>query len=206
MLPAGAGDVEVSDDGRDWRPVAALSGADGLTARAQVLNLDGSVVWGTRAALDSPYDSTLSPFSMEYPEGLTAVHFLRLRLGRGGESISENFYWRGTEPANYRALRTLPKVSLRATTRSQREGDRHLLLTELENRSRAPALGLRLVAVRAETGDRILPALYRDNFVALMPGEMRVIDTELLAVDARGEEPRIVVEGFNVASGDWLSS
>ncbi len=141
-----------------------------------------------------------SPFPMEYPEGLTPVNFIRLRLARGAEPVSENFYWRGTEPGNYRALRTLPKVSVPAATRSERQGDRYVLHTELENRSRAPALAVRVVAVRDETGDRILPVHYSDNFVPLMPGEKRTIRTEVLVADARGEEPRIVVEGFNVAT------
>jgi hypothetical protein len=56
------------------------------------------------------------------------------------------------------------------------------------------------VAVGDETGDRILPALYGDNFVPLMPGEKRTIETRVKVADARGEEPRIVVEGFNVAA------
>jgi hypothetical protein len=33
-----------------------------------------------------------------------------------------------------------------------------------------------------------------------MPGEKRAIRTDLLVADARGEEPRIIVEGFNVAA------
>ncbi len=129
------------------------------------------------------------------------LHFIRLRLARGGETVSENFYWRGTEPGNYRALRTLPRVSAEAATRVERRGDRWVLSTELENPSATPALAVRVVAVRAETGDRILPVHYSDNFVALMSGEKRMIRTELLTPDARGEEPRIVVEGYNIATG-----
>jgi hypothetical protein len=56
---------------------------------------------------------------------------------------------------------------------------------------------VRLKAVRTKSGDRILPALYSDNFVALIPGERRTIRTELENADTRGESPRIVVEGFN---------
>jgi hypothetical protein len=44
------------------------------------------------------------------------VHFIRLKLTRGGETVSENFYWRGLEEYNYRALRELPKVKLEAVT------------------------------------------------------------------------------------------
>jgi hypothetical protein len=55
-----------------------------------------------------------------------------------------------------------------------------------------------LKAVREKSGDRILPAIYSDNYIALMPGERRTIRTDLEHADTRGETPRIVVEGFNV--------
>jgi hypothetical protein len=47
-------------------------------------------------------------------------------------------------------------------------------------------------------GDRILPAIYSDGYVALMPGEKWEIVTEAYEPDARGEKPRMVEEGFNV--------
>jgi beta-galactosidase/beta-glucuronidase len=172
--------------------------ARGLTARVEVLNLDGAVKWEKTAMVESAEDSTVSPIKMEYPSGLTAVHFIRLKLTRGGDTVSENFYWRGVEDGNYRALRDLPKVKLEATTRVERQGARWLLTTELHNVAAQPALMVRLKAVREKRGDRILPALYSDNYIALMPGERRTIRTELAGADTRGESPRMVVEGFNV--------
>jgi len=58
---------------------------------------------------------------------------------------------------------------------------------------------VRLKAVREKSRDRILPALYSDNYIALMPGERRTLHTEIAEADTRGESPEIVVEGFNVA-------
>jgi hypothetical protein len=172
--------------------------AQGLTARAEVLNMDGTLMWERTASLDSAEDSATSCIKMEYPSGLTPVHFLRLKLMRGEETVSENFYWRGIEEGNYRALRELPKVKLEAATRVERQGNRWRLTTELRNVSTRPALMVRLKAVRNITGDRILPVLYSDNYVALMPGERRAIQAELGDADTRGEKPRVVVEGFNV--------
>lgn len=57
---------------------------------------------------------------------------------------------------------------------------------------------VRVKAVREKTGDRILPALYSDNNVTLMPGERQAIHTKLANADTRGERPRIAVEGFNL--------
>jgi hypothetical protein len=74
-----------------------------------------------------------------------------------------------------------------------RKGDIWELSTKLQNAGTSPALMVRLKAVREKTGDRILPAIYSDNYVALMPGESRIIVTELNEVDTRGEKPAIVL-------------
>ncbi len=184
----------------DYIEVVNYSGGnvDGLTAHVQILNMDGSQQWTKAASLDSKEDSTVSCIKMEYPAGLTPVHFLRLGLTRQGMPVSRNFYMRPLEAGNYRAIRELPRVNLEATTGVQRQGERWILATNLHNRSKHPALMVRVKAVRDKTGDRILPAIYSDNYLALMPGEMEGLRTELAVADTRGERPRIVVEGFNV--------
>lgn len=193
-----------------WNPVTdevevvnyGVAGAEGLTANARLLNLDGTVAWQMGTEVDSPYDSTVSPLTLEYPSDLSPVHFISLSLRRGGEEISENLYWRGSEPHNFRALRTLPDAVLDITTEIERQGDGYRLLTTLDNLSETPALSLRLVALGAESGETLLPIHHSENFFALMPGQSRTIESRLLAADARGEEPRIVVEGFNLANLD----
>jgi Glycosyl hydrolase 2 galactose-binding domain-like/Exo-beta-D-glucosaminidase Ig-fold domain/Glycosyl hydrolases family 2/F5/8 type C domain len=189
-----------------WNPVTEsievvnYSGGnvDGLAAHVQVLNMDGSQQWTKAAPLDSKEDSTASCIKMEYPAGLTPVHFLRLGLTRQGMVISRNFYMRPRQAGDYRAIRELPTVNLEAQTGVQRQGDRWILVANLHNRSKHPALMVRVKAVRDKTGDRILPAIYSDNYLALMPGEMEGIRIEVADVDTRGERPRIMVEGFNV--------
>ena len=172
----------------------------GLTARVEILNVDGSKQWEKSATVDSTEDSMVSPIQIEYPAGLTPVHFLRLQLTRGSEILSQNFYWRGMEEGNFRALRNLPKVNLSVATHSEQRGSTWFLTTELSNPSTVPALMVRVKAVREHSGDRILPAIYSDNYVALMPGEKRTIQTELQDADTRGERPRIMAEGFNFAA------
>jgi len=170
----------------------------GLTAHVELLNLDGAVRWEKTAVVDSQEDSVVAPVKMEYPSGLTPVQFIRLKLTRGEQTLSENLYWHGAEEANYRALRELPKVRLEAATLVERRDRRWLLSTELSNPSSSPALMVTLKAVRETSGDRILPVIYSDNYIALMPGEKRTVTTEVEDADTRGERPAIVVEGFNV--------
>jgi len=169
-----------------------------LSAAIEVMNPDGTRLWTKSAQLDSREDSVAAPIHIEYPAGLAPVHFLRLKLTRKQKVVSENFYWRAKEPDNFLALRELPKVKLETSTHVRREGGRWLLTTELRNETKSPALMVRVKAVREKSGDRILPALYSDNYVALMPGEKRNIETELRDADTRGEKPAITVDGFNV--------
>ncbi|HKO14432.1 MAG TPA: discoidin domain-containing protein, partial [Acidobacteriaceae bacterium] len=79
----------------------------GLSARAAVINLDGSVMWKRAAKLDSKEDSTVAPFSMQYPAGLSKTHFIRLELRRGGKVVSSNFYLRGLSENDYTGIRQL---------------------------------------------------------------------------------------------------
>jgi Exo-beta-D-glucosaminidase Ig-fold domain len=180
--------------------VVNYSGGDqrGLTAQVEILNTDGQRMWTNSTPLDSKEDSTAECFKMQYPSGLSAVHFLRLKLTQGGKVVSTNDYMRGLDLNDYRAIRELAKAQVQTTTRPDQQDGVWRLTTQIQNTSAFPALMVRLKVVREKGGDRILPAIYEDNYVTLMPGEQRTIMTELNDADTRGERPRMVVEGFNV--------
>ena len=169
-----------------------------LTAHVEILNLDGSIQSEHAVTLDSDEDSATPVLQMEYPESLSDVHFIRLKLGRDGDIVSENFYWRGLEEDNYQAIRTLPAVEVEATTRTNRDGDRWYLTTTLENNADQPALLVRAKVVQNDSGELITPVIYSDNYISLMPGEQKTIRMELQDADTRGKRPRVVVTGFNV--------
>jgi Exo-beta-D-glucosaminidase Ig-fold domain/F5/8 type C domain/Glycosyl hydrolases family 2/Glycosyl hydrolases family 2, sugar binding domain/TAT (twin-arginine translocation) pathway signal sequence len=171
----------------------------GLVAQVELLNLDGSSRAKKSLPLQSKEDSVITVTKMEYSGGLSSVHFLRLTLLENGAVRSANCYMRGLQQGDYRAIRALGKAQVRVNTKVERRGDLWVLTTDLQNVSALPALMVRAKAVREITGDRILPAIYDDNYITLMPQESRTIRTELKHVDTRGEKPRVLVEGFNVA-------
>jgi hypothetical protein len=191
-----------------WNPVTDnvevvnYSGGNvkGILATAEVIGMDGKLAWTKSATVDSSEDSVLTPIHVEFPDTVTPVHFIRLKLVLADAAISDNFYLRGVKENDFRAIRNLPKATVEATTKVEQQGGEWVLTTGLHNSSAQPALMVTVKAVREKTGDRILPALYSDNYVALMPGESRTIVTKLSDADTRGERPTIVVGGFNVAT------
>jgi hypothetical protein len=54
------------------------------------------------------------------------------------------------------------------------------------------------VQLRRESGERVLPVFYSDNYVSLAPNETKTIEIEAAASDFQSEDPLIVVDGWNV--------
>ena len=82
--------------------VVNYSGGDrrGLKVSVQIFNLDGARVSEKTAVVDSKEDSVVTVRKMEYPRGLSAVHFLRLTIDGWGRwwcrgMIMCGVWWRG---------------------------------------------------------------------------------------------------------------
>ncbi|NQU87810.1 MAG: beta-glycosidase, partial [Mariniphaga sp.] len=183
-------DIEVVNyNGRDRK---------GLVVNAQLINLDGSVQWENEDVVNSNEDTTESPFKLEFPEGLSSTFFIKLSLTEGDKVISDNFYWKGIEEGNFQALNSIPSVDIEAKTTVKADGDKWIIVTELNNTTNHPALMVRLKVAGSKSGERILPALYSDNYISLMPGESKSISMSVKAEDSRGEKPMVEISGFNL--------
>ena len=71
----------------------------------------------------------------------------------------------------------------------------HATGTPLHNKSKVPAPFLR-VNLKGADGEQILPAVYSDNYITLMPGEQKTVTIHWRKEDARGQQPNIEVTGI----------
>ncbi|MDR0995963.1 MAG: discoidin domain-containing protein [Tannerella sp.] len=170
----------------------------GLTAQAQLINPDGTVVWSKEAKVDVREDQTVTAFKLEFPDKLADVYFIRLKLLKDGKAVSTNFYWRGKEDGNYKALLQVPKAKVDCATAIQKKDGTYLMTATLKNTSKAPAMMLHLEVKGEKDGQRILPVFFSDNYIFLMPGEERTINMQFQEADTRGQQPVLSLEGFNL--------
>ena len=171
----------------------------GLIACAQVLNKNASVAWEQEVKIDSEEDTTRPCIRLEFPDQLSKVHFIKLALREGGKIVSENFYLRSKEENNYQDLRQIPNVSLQTQMEyTKAEDGSRTAIVNITNPSPTPALLIRLNLKGKGDGIQILPALYSDNYFALMPGERKEITIRWREEDTRGNEPHVEVSGYNV--------
>ncbi|WP_455162379.1 glycosyl hydrolase 2 galactose-binding domain-containing protein [Tannerella forsythia] len=171
----------------------------GLTAKAQLLNMDASVAWEKEATIDSHEDTTDKCIRLEFPSNLSKVHFIKLTLTENGAVVSENFYHRSLEENNYQALRELPKVKLLPAidTRKDPDGIWHATVT-VENTTATPALMIRVNVTGEKDGLQFLPVFYSDNYFALLPGEKKTVNIRWKDEDTRGNTPKVQLSGYNV--------
>jgi hypothetical protein len=177
-----------------------------MTANARIINLDGSTVWEESITFDCSEDSTTKCIYLEFPETLDDVHFIKLNLTDVNETvISDNFYIRGKEYGNHQDLKKLGKAWVKTSFEYEKSSDASSIhgsewrgTVRLENRSKVPAVMLRLNVVGRQDGDQILPMFYEDNYFSLMPGEKKTVSLRWYDADSRGNSPKVLVTGYNL--------
>jgi Exo-beta-D-glucosaminidase Ig-fold domain len=183
-------------------------------AHVAVYNLDGTLAYENRTGLTDPPDTAADLGPIDFPPGLSAVHFIQLELSDAkGELISSNFYWRAlpAQPGNHAApqsevrlsgqyedltaLNQLPAVALHARLDSKSP---HQLALTFENPSSSFAV-MAHVQLRRHSGERILPVYYSDNYFSLAPKEKKSITIEAPEEDFEQNQETIAVDGWNVS-------
>jgi hypothetical protein len=171
-------------------------------ATLAVYNLDGSAVYQHEYAVEAPGSAETGLGQVEWPAHLTAVHFIKLELhDAAGRLLSDNFYWRAlpSQPDDLRALADLPVVTLEARVARRDQGGKCLLELALRNATSHIALMAHAQLRRKDSGERVLPVYYSDNYISLAPGETRTISMEAAQSDLKGQTPLIVLDGWNIA-------
>ncbi|MFE3167902.1 discoidin domain-containing protein [Streptomyces sp. NPDC059224] len=173
----------------------------GATVVARRYDLSGrQVAAERRAGVDIASSAATTAFTAS-EDGLPDLHLLRLRLTDARDTLlSENTYWRYRTPEAMRAMNKMPatRVSVDVTgTDRDPSTQRHTVTARVTNRGSSVAAMLRVSLRDARTGQRVLPTLYSDNYLWLLPGEARTV-TASWPADTVVARPSLQVEGHNV--------
>jgi exo-1,4-beta-D-glucosaminidase len=209
--------------GYDDRSIAVVSSryddVKGLTLHARVFNLDMKEMFARILPVDAPADSTQRVFTLPDIAGLSTTYFVHLQLtDSAGKRVGSNFYWLSTKPevmdwdksewyvtptksfADFTALATLPKVKLNVTSTSARKGPDTITTVKLENPSTSLAFFVRLKLTKGAAGDEVVPVLWEDNYLSLLPGEKRTVTATVRSTDLGRARAAVVVSGMNLAA------
>jgi beta-mannosidase len=204
--------VHVQLNEKDWN-VEVINNLPSPLAQAKVhliiYNLDGKIAGQQDFSVNANQEAATVLGGVNWPTNLSAVHFVKLELrDAGGKLLSDNFYWRAlpAQPNDLSTLNSLPVADLEATvSRHDADGKCRLEVT-LKNPTNTVALMSHLQLRRQQSGERILPVYYSDNYVSLVPGETKTIGIEAAVADLKNDHPQVVIDGWNVGLNAQKSS
>lgn len=194
--------LQVSDDAENWTDIYANDDSKGgneaisiKPVKAQyvrMLGLERATQWGY-----SLYEMEI--YGREIPKSeLTDVHFIKLELTDAkGHLISDNFYWRGNTLGDYTALNTLPKANLGVTHKLEKSGDKKIIRTKVKNNGKSVAFAVHVQPYRNSDGERILPAIWNDNYFTLLPGEQKEVVVEFDGALLPDDDFKVLVTPYN---------
>lgn len=162
-----------------------------LSIIARIYNLEGKLLWEKETRASSKANTVQELLDIPVPEGIKGAYFLRLALN----ADVPNIYWLTTEPKDYTSLSQLPKSRPDIKTDIKKEGSNFVGTVRLSADSRISFFN-RIKVFDRETGKRILPVHYSDNYITLMPGDQQEISLEFPA-NLPEERIQIVVDSYN---------
>jgi exo-1,4-beta-D-glucosaminidase len=155
------------------------------------------------------------PAFPDQPEA--TVYFLKLLMRDvHGKEISSNFYWLPAKLStmawdktpdtaytpiatfeDMTALNHLPQVRLQATARLAPGQNATSVLVTLRNLDKYLAFQVRLAVNQGPSGGEVLPVLWDDNYVTLLPGESKVVRATYLTAQRPKSGAVLKVDGWN---------
>jgi exo-1,4-beta-D-glucosaminidase len=213
--------VQYGYDDRSVRVVnSRYEAASNLTVTAKVYDVNLQEKFSRQAKTDVDADGVAKVLTLPddaFNSG-SPIYFVRLTLDdRSGKPVSTNFYWLSSKKNTYNwgkttyrftpvtsyedmtALSTLPKASaMNAAVAVDNGAEGRLVRVTLKNPSDRLAFQVH-VAIRHQADQmEILPVLWDDNYIELMPGESREITARFLTADALKGGAQLDVTGWNI--------
>jgi exo-1,4-beta-D-glucosaminidase len=203
------------DDRAVWVVSSQYRDAKELKVTAKIYDLNMKERFSRQAVLDAAADSTNKVFTLPELPDLTPVYFLKLTLAdASGKSVGSNFYWLTSKPetithgivnldeglaetfADFRPLSRLQKASVKAATQTTQEHGDVVTHITLQNSGATLAFFIRLNISLCGSAKEILPVIWSDNYISLLPGETRELTATYRASEP--EPVRADFAGWNV--------
>ncbi|HSE39691.1 MAG TPA: glycoside hydrolase family 2 TIM barrel-domain containing protein [Acidobacteriota bacterium] len=184
-----------------------------LNAEIKLLSMDSKELLSQNLKASVGENESKKLFDLPALQSSSPVQFLSLKLKDSqGKTLADNFYWLSAKPdvlefekgdwyfspikehADFTALSKLEPVKISA----EQKWEDHGLNVTLKNPSQHVAFFIELKVAGDKTGRTIVPVLWDDNYISLLPGETKQITARFSQEDLNGEKPVFKYTGWNV--------
>ena len=168
-----------------------------LKVEFKVFNINSELVFNKEIDTNALASSSQKLLNLP-PLNLKGTYFLSLiTRNNSNQAIDNNFYWLSTQQdildysnsdwfytpfkkyADFSDLNTMPPANVNYEYSSKKVNDSYLVTIELKNNSDKIAFFLNAKVIDKNTGDEIMPAIWSDNYISLLPQESRILTAKI---------------------------
>lgn len=188
-----------------------------LKAQVSVYDFNGKVIFKKEAIVSVNGNDSFKAIELPDDKNYSKVYFVKMNLtDEKGKLIADNFYWLSAkkdvfdfkksdwihtplmEHADFTDLEKLPQVKIDAQHTIKKENDQYEVTVKLHNPSDSVAFLIELSILGDSSGKSIVPVLWDDNYISLVPKESRTLKVTFPASALNGEKPVFNYKGWNV--------
>ncbi len=196
-----------------------LEDKNGCTLKLKVYNINSELKFEKQRTVDLMKNSAKEILSLSTLK-IPSVYFIDTRLyDKSGKEIDVNFYWISptedildyedkseawyvTTPskqyADFTALNTMPKVEVSGEMIVKKGDKKTEIEVTLKNKSDKIAFFIHTAITNSATGEVILPVIWSDNYISLLPGEKRVVSAKLKNEKLKDKQIKLTINGYNL--------
>jgi exo-1,4-beta-D-glucosaminidase len=168
--------------------------------------------------VDVPAESNVKTAVLPDIKDLSPTFFVKLTLEDRQQVVSRNFYWLSstedvldwekstwyytptTSYADMTQLKNLPELQLKISATKMRQGvGREVAHITVSNPSSSLAFFIHLQIQPGRNGETVVPIIWQDNYISLLPGESRDVTASYELKHVAGQTQVLVAQGWNSA-------
>jgi len=190
---------------------------NGLKADIKIYDLNGKVIDET--VLNASVNANSSQLIYALPTNIpfTNVYFLYLKItDDAGKKVADNFYWLSirkdindfektewfytplAEYADFTDLNKLPKIKIEVNQNIKNIDGAYEVTVKLNNPTDKIAFLIEMDIAGDKTGKSVVPILWDENYISLLPHEAREVKAKFNASALKGEQPVFSYKGWNI--------
>lgn len=195
-----------------------LQDEENIIVDMKVFDINSKLIKEESKKLSSLKNSSIKVLSLKDIEKLSSTYFLDLRVSKGEREVASNFYWLSTkedvldyeatvpnwyyhtpskEYANLQLLNTMPKTNISFDMTEEVLEKETIYSITLQNKSSNIAFFLEMFLKDQASNNTILPVLWEDNYLSLLPNEKRTIKARVMNEYLQNQKAVLSMDAFN---------
>ncbi len=195
-----------------------LQDKNGCKLKLRVYDINSEIKFEKDITVDLKANSSSEILSLK-ELNIPSVYFIDTRLyDNSGKEIDNNFYWISpkddildyedtseawyvTTPskqyADFTELNNMPIVKVEDKMTVKKGEENTVFEVALENKSDKIAFFINSNIIDSKTGEIIIPIIWSDNYISLLPHEKRVLTARIKNHLLEGKDTKLTVNGYN---------